>query len=110
MKRYILSALAGGTLMLGTAFAQAPSPGSTQAEGEHHAARVENQKDRIKDGVEDGQLTKKQARRLGREEGAINAEARRMKAKNGGQLTERQEKRIHRQMNRESRRIARAKH
>ena len=47
MKYHILNLIAGGALMLAPAFAQTPSPGSTAAEGEHHAARVENQRDRI---------------------------------------------------------------
>ena len=114
MKRYILSTVAGGALMLGMAFAQqsteTPAPGSTEAEGMHHAGRVENQKDRIRQGVKDGQLTPEQARKLGREEGRINAEAKQMKAKNGGQLTEKQERRIHHQMNQQSKRIYRGRH
>ena len=113
MKRYILSAIAGGTLVLGAALGQStqtPAPGSTKAEGEHHEARVENQKDRIRQGVKDGQLTPKQGLKLGCEEGRINDEARRMKAKNGGQLSEKQEARIHHQMNKQSARIYRGRH
>jgi hypothetical protein len=110
MKRYILSAIAAGVLLTAPTYAQTPAPGSTSAEAEHHAARVENQMDRIQQGQQSGALTDRQADRLTRQEARINREAKRMAAKNGGQLSQRQEKRIHRQMNRESRRIYRAKH
>ena len=113
MKQYILSAIAGGALMLATAQyvpAQTPPPGSTAAEGEHHADRVENQQDRIQQGVKSGTLTPQQGRQLSRQDARINREARGMAAKNGGSLTPKQEARLHRQMNRQSRRIYRAKH
>ena len=110
MKRYILSIVAGGALFLGLAYGQTPPPAPTATEGQHHAARVENQKDRIQQGVQSGTLTPKQGARLGRQDARINREARRMAARNGGNLSEGQERRIHRQMNRQSRRIYRAKH
>lgn len=110
MKRYIFSIVAGGALFLGLAYGQTPPPASTATEGQHHAARVENQKDRIQQGVQSGMLTPKQGARLGRQDARINREARRMAARNGGNLSEGQERRIHRQMNRQSRRIYRAKH
>jgi hypothetical protein len=110
MKRYILSAIAGGAFMLGSVYAQAPAPGSTASEAEHHAGRVENQHDRIQQGVQNGTLTKQQGARLARQDARVNREARAMKARNGGKLNQRQEARIRRQMNRQSRRIYRAKH
>jgi len=114
MKRYILSALAGGALTIAPAFAQsqtqAPAPGSTASEGEHHADRVENQQDRIRNGMKSGQLNNEQARQLGRDEANIKKHATRMKTNAGGNLSEAQEQKIHQAMNRQSRRIYRAKH
>lgn len=118
MKRYILSTIAGGALMLGTAYAQngtgttppQPAPGSTQAEAQHHETRDDIQQHRIQQGVKSGQLTPQQGRRLERQDARINREARGMAERNGGNLSQRQEARIHRQMNRQSRRIYRAKH
>ena len=110
MKRYILSAIAAGALTLASSYAQTSSPGSTSAEAQGHAARVVNQQDRIQQGQQSGALTDRQADRLTRQDARINQEAKRMAAKNGGKLSERQERRIRRQMNRQSRRIYRAKH
>ena len=110
MKHYIVNAIAASALMLPLGYAQEEPPGSTAAEREHHAARVENQKDRIQKGVENGSLTPQQGAQLERQDARINREARRMAARNGGNLTERQEAKIHRQMNRQSRRIYEGKH
>jgi hypothetical protein len=110
MKNYIAVAIVASSLTLAVGYPQEEPPGSTAAESEHHAARVENQKDRLQNGVANGSLTPQQAERLGRQDGRINREARRMAARNGGSLSESQEARIHRQMNRQSRRIYRAKH
>ncbi|HLY17557.1 MAG TPA: hypothetical protein VKR61_10040 [Bryobacteraceae bacterium] len=113
MKRYILTAMAGSALTVAGAFAQSTTPappGTTAGEAQRHEARVENQRDRIQQGVKDGQLTKGQAHALNRQDKRINAEAQRMKTRDGGQLTDRQEARIHQQMNRNSQRIYRARH
>src|SRR5260370_26878462 len=114
MKRYLLNEVAGTALMVGAAWAQSstqtPAPGSTAAEAQRHSGRVENQKDRIQQGVKSGQLTPQQAQRLGRQEGRTKAEANRMKANNGGQLSQKQEARLHQQTNRQSPRVYGAKH
>jgi hypothetical protein len=99
--------------MLGGAYGQStstPAPGSTPAEAQRHEQRVDNQKTRIENGVKSGQLTPEQGKAMGRNLGRINKETQNMKAKNGGQLSEKQEARIHNQMNRSSRRIATARH
>jgi len=107
MKHYILSALAGGAFLLAPAFAQDPSqaPDQPVSPAQHHQARVENQKDRIQNGVRSGRLTRAQARQLGRDEGYINNHARAMAQANGGHLTQAERDRVHRQMNRQSHRI-----
>jgi predicted transglutaminase-like cysteine proteinase len=117
MKRYILSAMAGGVLLLGTAYAQSSTSGtgsqtppqSTNGEAEHYADRQQRQANRIQNGVNSGQLTQKQAKALQKQNARINNEANRMAQKNGGSLSGRQERTIHRQMNRQSRRITRAR-
>jgi hypothetical protein len=110
MRNYLASAVVIGTLSLALGYAQEEQPGSTAAEREHHAARVENQTDRIQNGVANGSLTPQQGARLEHKDARINREGARMAARNGGNLSERQEARIHRQMNRQSRRIYGAKH
>ena len=111
--RGILRIVAGGVLMLSSGFAQTqtpPPPGSTAAEREHYKDRREHQEDRIQQGKQNGDLTRAQAHRLWSNDKAIHREARTMAAKNGGQLSERQEEKIHHQMNRNSRAIYRANH
>ena len=110
MKHYIMHAIGGVALMLAPAFAQTPRSESEPAETQRYKTRMENQQDRIQQGVRSGELSPRQARRLGRQDRHINRETRRMAARNGGDPTERQERRIRRQMNQQSRRIYRAKH
>jgi len=107
MKRYILSGLAIGALTV--ALGQAQTPEDT-VEAQRHAQRDVNQADRIQQGVNNGSLTPGQGAALQSRDRAINREAARMAARNGGTLSQAQERRIHRQMNRQSRRIYRAKH
>ncbi len=113
MKRYLLGALGGGALMLGTALAQsttAPAPGSTPAETQRLNGRLENQGDRIQQGVKSGQLTRRQGRALWRRDKQIHRRAAAANRARGGNLSQRQEQRISRAMNRQSRRIYRARH
>jgi hypothetical protein len=110
MKRYILGAFAGAVLMLASAYGQTPKSASERSEAVPHAGRVHRQNDRIKQGVQNGTLSRNQAGRLARQDARINREARGMAARNGGRLNQRQEARIRHQMNRQSRRIYRAKH
>ncbi len=69
--------------------------------------RLENQNARIRDGREDGQLTRHQARQLHREDHAIRAEERGMAAEHGGHITRRDQRILNRQENRVSRQIHR---
>lgn len=116
MKRYILSAIAGGALTIGAALAQStapsspPPPGSNPAERQHYDTRQTLQQDRIQNGVNNGSLTQRQGAALDRQDARINREAHTMAKRNGGSLSDKQEARIHHQMNRQSRRINRAKH
>lgn len=72
--------------------------------------RMENQQDRIANGVRNGSLTPGEASRLERQEGNIHREARDMRQDNGGRLTQADKQRLNHQQNVESRRINRAKH
>jgi hypothetical protein len=72
-------------------------------------ARQREQQQRIREGLRSGELTRREARRLGAEEMRIRrneAFARR----SGGQFTPRERYRIERQLNRSSRDIYRQKH
>jgi hypothetical protein len=71
--------------------------------------REANQRARIRDGVQDGELTRREARRLSAQQARIRvneAYARR----SGGEFTPRERARIQRQLNQSNRRIYRQKH
>jgi len=101
MKRYLLGALAAGTLILGTAFAQKPG-------AEHFRARQINQASRINRGLRNGSLTPRQAAGLRRQDRRIASQARAMNRADG--TTPAQRAQIHHEMNQESRRIYNEKH
>ena len=70
--------------------------------------REHNQKERIKQGVESGQLTKKEARRLRHEQKRIKAKEEAMKS--DGTLTKGERKELHQDLNKASDHIAEQKH
>ncbi len=72
--------------------------------------RKDNQQERIGQGVENGSLTAGETKNLERKEAGLNAEERRMKARNGGTLTPAERARLQRQQNALSRNIYRDKH
>lgn len=72
--------------------------------------RLENQKDRIQQGVKNGSLTKQQARQLGRNDRRITAQERRDMAANGGHLTKQEQRQINGELNRNSKKIYNEKH
>ena len=72
--------------------------------------RLENQQDRIAQGVQSGQLTPRETARLERKEAKIKREIHRDRVANGGKLTPAQKAKINREENRTSRKIYRAKH
>lgn len=69
--------------------------------------RLNNQHKRVKDGVKDGDLTKKQAHQINKEDRHIRREERRMAAKDGGHLTKADQAKLNRQENHVSRQINR---
>src|SRR5215475_12658601 len=71
--------------------------------------RQQNQRDRIRQGVQSGELTPVEAARLRRQEAQIRLNEARAR-QSGGEFTPRERARIQRQLNRESGRIYRQKH
>jgi len=82
------------------AFAQDATPRVDQ--------RQANQEKRIDQGIASGELTRREARRLEREQTVINKAENRAKA--DGTVTKRERVRLHRAQNHASRDIARQKH
>jgi uncharacterized protein YdeI (BOF family) len=71
--------------------------------------RQDNQRDRIRQGVQSGELTRVEAARLRRQEAQIRLNEARAR-QSGGEFTPRERARIQRQLDRESGRIYRQKH
>ncbi len=99
MTKLALSTMVAAVVVTG-ALAQAPEVNK----------RMENQQDRIAQGVASGQLTPRETAKLERQEARIHREVRRDRAANGGHLTAREKARVNRQLNRESARIYNKKH
>ena len=72
--------------------------------------RERNQEKRIRDGVEDGKLTKEQASQLRADEKAIKTQERAEVKANGGSLTKGQQKDLNQELNAESKKIYDEKH
>ena len=72
--------------------------------------RVENQQDRIAQGVRDGQLTPRETSRLENREARIDNEIRHDRRADGGHLTYAERAQINRQLNHTSQNIYRDKH
>ena len=72
--------------------------------------RLENQQDRIAQGVKSGQLTAGETANLETKESAITKEVRADRQANGGKLTQAERTQVNRQLNHTSRQIYRDKH
>lgn len=72
--------------------------------------RLENQQDRIGQGITSGQLTAGKAANLETKESAINKEVRADRQANGGKLTQAERVQVNHQLNRTSKQIYRDKH
>jgi len=72
--------------------------------------RLENQKDRIQQGVNNGTLDSQQAHRLARNDQRIANQEKRDMAANGGHLTRGEQKQLNRELNHNNRKIYREKH
>lgn len=92
------------------AFAQQPAPAQPAAHPAVIGQRRDNQQDRIANGVQSGQLTAGETRRLESREANVNREIRTDRTANGGALTPQQRQRINRQQNNISHSIYNDKH
>ena len=72
--------------------------------------RLENQQDRIAQGINSGQLTAGEAANLETKESAITNEVRADRQANGGKLTQAERVQVNHQLNRTSNQIYRDKH
>jgi hypothetical protein len=72
--------------------------------------RLENQQDRIGQGIQSGQLTAGEAANLETKESAITKEVGADRQANGGKLTQAERAQVNHQLNRTSRQIYRDKH
>ena len=103
--------MAALTIAPAAMLAQSPAAMNTPGRNDYNIQqRKAAQQDRIANGVRSGQLTPRETAHLERQEGRINREERGMRARDNGRLTGRDRMTLHRQQNRESRRIYRDKH
>jgi hypothetical protein len=105
--KHILAA-AATLLVAGVAYAQDATP-PEHPRGEINQ-RIENQKDRIQAGVADDQLTKREVARVERHDKEIHAQEKKDRQENGGNLTNKEKRQLNRELDRNSREIARERH
>ena len=101
MKKTMIMMVAG---MMAITSAQQASPKSEVGQ------RQQNQKNRINNGVKNGELTKSQAHALHQEDKSMHNEIKADRAQNGGKLTPVEKKQINQQQNQVSKQIHNEKH
>jgi len=72
--------------------------------------RLENQQDRIKQGLKNGTLTNQEAHQLYRKDQRIATQERKDMAANGGHLTKQEQKQMNKELNHNSKKIYKEKH
>lgn len=105
--------LFAAVISLGFASMASAQAAATAAPDDHQAGvnqRLENQHDRIHQGVQDGELTKGEATHLRADDAGIRAEERVDRKANGGTLTSGERQHLEKQLNHNSRHIYKAKH
>jgi hypothetical protein len=107
MTRIILTT-AAASILAASAFAQSTTPTSPQPS--EVGQRVENQQDRIAQGVKSGSLTAGETANLEKKESAINQEVRTDRSLNGGHLTGQEKQIVNGQQNKMSNQIYQDKH
>lgn len=110
MRNTILGIVACSALLAAPVFAQQSQPaGNTSQQGTVNSRR-QNQQGRIANGVQSGQLTAGETKRLETREGNLNSEIHNDRSANGGKLTQQERSRVNRQQNNLSRSIYNDKH
>jgi len=110
-KRLFLAMAAGSMLAFGTAYAEdnaVVEPGHPRVNEVNQ--RLENQQQRIQNGIEQGTVTQGEAKRLERSEGRIQQKEAVDMAKHDGHLTKPEQRQLNGQENRVSARIHHARH
>ncbi len=105
-----LMAFAAAAALLTAALSLPASAGDWKQDHPRRAevnGRLNNQNKRVRNGVKDGSLNKKQAHRIHREDRAIRKEERRMARRDGGHITKADKRKLNRQENRVSNQINR---
>ena len=101
-------------MILGSAItmnAQTPTSTTTPPAPKNEVnSRMENQHDRIQQGVKSGELTKKEAKNLKTDQKNIHNQVAADRAANGGKLTKGEKAQVNKEMNAESKKIYRKKH
>jgi len=87
-----------------------PAPVPNHAYINHDDQRLENQQDRIDNGVKDGQINAKQEMRDDNRDNRVQQEMTRDEAEHHGHLTNREQAKIHRQLNQDSKHIHNQRH
>jgi hypothetical protein len=106
---HVLAAAAATLLFTGGAYGQDTTTPPEHPKSEVNK-RIENQKDRIEAGVADDQLTRREAARVERHDKQIHAQEKKDRQENGGNLTNKEKRQLNRELNRNSREIARERH
>jgi len=104
MKKTMTMMVAGLMAITITASAQQPAPKSEVGQ------RQQNQRQRINNGVKNGQITPAQAHALHQEDKSIHNEIKADRAQNGGKLSPVEKKQINQQQNQVSKQIHNEKH
>jgi len=105
MQRALLTLAVAAFVASVPMFAQSAAPAPGTAGNRHY-----NQQQRIANGVQSGQLTAGETKRLESREANVNREVRSDRAADGGKLTAQQRRQVNRQQNRVSRSIYADKH
>ena len=106
----LLATLVGFGLCASLASAQTPTASSTDPHDMTINQRLENQGDRIQAGSKDDQLTKAERTKVRANDAAIRAQEKVYRHANDGTLTTAEKTQITRELNRNSRQIARERH
>jgi hypothetical protein len=116
MKKYIVAlAIAGflsGTALATSAFAQDEGVGGGPGHPRVNEVnqRLDNQQNRIDNGLKDGQMTTGEAKRDEARDAKVERQEARDEAKNGGHLTRREQRHMNHELNHNSRDIHRQRH